>query len=242
MGTLYIVSIPIGNLEDITIRAIKILFSVDFIACEDTRKTSFLLHQLQKKFASLYGNDIKPTDKPILISYYDEVEFKKATEIVDLLTEGRNVALVTDSGTPLISDPGFKLVKECIKQDIKIISIPGPTSLISALTVSGLPPDKFLFLGFLPDKRERKLKLFKSILSSMRPHGYKYTVVFFEAPHRLKETLNDIKEVFGDIEIVITRELTKIHEEVLRGKISELEKGIDKIKGEIVLLFSTPPV
>ena len=238
MGTLYIVSTPIGNLEDITIRALKILFSVDFIACEDTRKTSFLLHQLQKKFASLYANDIKPTDKPILISYYDEVEFKKATEIVDLLTEGRNVALVTDSGTPLISDPGFKLVNECINRNIKVMSIPGPSSVLSALTISGLPTNQFIFLGYLPLKKSKRIKILTDLnLFFHKSLHLKPTVIIFESPHRLKECLNAIKEIFGDIEIVIVRELTKIHEEVWRGKISNCPVTL---KGEMVLLFNIP--
>lgn len=239
MGTLYIVSTPIGNLEDITIHAVKILFSVDFIACEDTRKTSFLLHELQKKFTSLlYGNDIKLTDKPILISYYDEVEFKKATEIADLLTEGRNVALVTDSGTPLISDPGFKLVSLCLNRNIKIMSIPGPSSVLSALTISGLPTNQFVFLGYLPPKKSKRIKILTDLnLFIYKSVHLKPTVIIFESPHRLKECLNAIKEIFGDIEIVIVRELTKIHEEIWRGKITDCPVTL---KGEMVLLFNIP--
>lgn len=228
MGTLYIVSTPIGNLEDITIRALKTLSSVDYIACEDTRRTGQLLKNLESK-------------KPKLISYYDEIEFKRVPEIINLLKEGRNVALASDSGTPLISDPGFKLVKECIKQGIKIVPIPGPSSIITALTVSGLPPDKFIFLGFLPDKSQKRINLLRSILSLMRPHGNKYTIIAFEASHRLKEALSDAKDVFGDIEIALARELTKVNEEAKRGRISQILEEVDKIKGEIVLLFNIPP-
>lgn len=239
MGILYVVSTPIGNLEDITIRAIKTLFTVDYIACEDTRITGQLLKLLKDKYSTIIR--IIELNNPKLISYYDEIEFKRVPEIINLLLDGKNVALVSDSGTPLISDPGFKLVRECIKQNIKIVSIPGPTSLISALTLSGLPVDKFLFLGFLPEKSQKRIKLFKSILSDMRPHGFKYTIIAFESSHSLKQSLDDIKKVFGDIEIVIARELTKIHEDVWRGKITAAADGVNKFKGELVLLFNTPP-
>lgn len=234
MGILYIIATPIGNLEDITIRAIKTLFIVDYIACEDTRVTSLLLSQLAQKYTSLlYSNVVKPK----LISYYDEIEFKRIPEIIGLLTEDKNIALVSDSGTPLISDPGFKLVRECIKRGIKIISVPGPSSVIAALTLSGLPPNDFRFIGYLPSKKTHRQKLLKDILSDMRPHGQLYTFIAFETSHRLKESLEDIKEIFEDKEIVICRELTKIHEEVWRGKISEASAHITSFKGELIILW-----
>ncbi len=211
MGTLYIVATPIGNLEDITLRAIKILSLVDYIACEDTRRTGQLLRHLK-------------IEKKNLISYYDEVEEVKTPEIVNLIEEGHDVALVSDAGTPLISDPGYKLVRECIRRDIKVVSIPGPSSVIEALIVSGLPINKFTFMGYIPAKKNRRREFLKEI---------KGTVVFFETANRLKESLEDIKNIFGDIEIVIARELTKIHEEVWRGKISEAIKR--EFRGEIVL-------
>ncbi len=253
MGTLYIVATPIGNLEDITIRAIKTLFSVDYIACEDTRVTSLLLDQISQKYTSiLYSNVVKPK----LISYYDEIEFKRVPEIIGLLENGKNIALVSDSGTPLVSDPGFKLVSECIKRNVKIVSIPGSSSIIAALTLSGLPTNQFLFLGYLPNKSTKRINLLEN-LKALRhlgsgperakrvewdsPDGggsrINPTIIFFEAPHRLKESLEDIKEVFGDIEIVICRELTKIHEEVWRGKISDALYQFSNSKGELVILL-----
>lgn len=243
MGTLYIVATPIGNLEDITIRAVKTLLSVDYIACEDTRKTGLLLQELQKKFTTiLYSNVVKAVDKPQLISYYDEIEFRRAPEIINLLIEDKNVALVSDSGTPLISDPGFKLVKECICQNIKIVPIPGPTSIITALTISGLPTNQFCFLGYPPDKQNQRIKLFSELLSCCRTSKQiNPTYIFFCSPHKIQQTLTDLKEVFGDIEIVIGRELTKIYEEVWRGKITAAADGVNKFKGELVLLFNTPP-
>lgn len=252
MGILYIVATPIGNLEDITIRAIKTLFNVDYIACEDTRVTSLLLTQLQQKYTSiLYSNVVKPK----LIPYYDEIEFKKAPEIIELLQNDKNVALVSDSGTPLISDPGFKLVQECIKRNIKTVSIPGSTSLITALTSAGLPTNQFLFLGYLPPKASKRVKLFETLKDLKHLGGGRLersgshdspdgggiritpTIIFFETPHRIKESLQDLKEVFGDIEIVICRELTKIHEEVWRGKISEAFSN--DFRGELVVLINT---
>lgn len=242
MGTLYIVSTPIGNLEDITIRAIKTLFTVDYIACEDTRRTGVLLGALQKHYEKLTGSDpetyrIRPYSTPRLISYYDEIEVTRAPEILDLLEKGKNVALVADAGTPLISDPGFKLVQACIKRVIKIVPIPGPSALITALTVSGLPPDKFLFLGYLPEKKSKRIKLLKDSSIDSRPRTLLYTIIIYESPHRLKSTLEDIKEEFGDIEIVIARELTKVHEEVWRGKITKALDHFKISKGELVILF-----
>lgn len=224
MGTLYIVATPIGNLEDITVRAVKTLAKVDYIACEDTRRTGQLLNNLEFR---VQNSEFK---KPKLISFYDEVEEIKTPEIINFLEEGNDVALVSDAGTPLISDPGYKLVRECIKRGIKIVSIPGPSSIISALVVSGLPINKFTFLGYIPVKRNKRIEFLKNI---------KGTVVLFETANRLNESLEDIKNIFGDIEIVIARELTKIHEEVWRGKISEALKR--EFKGEIVLLFSCFP-
>lgn len=240
MGILYIVATPIGNLEDITIRAIKILFSADYIACEDTRKTGQLLKNLKDKY-SMMIRIIEPKE-PHLISYYDEIEFKRVPEIIELLQNDKNVALVSDSGTPLISDPGFKLVRECIKRGIRVVPIPGATSLISALVTSGLPTNQFLFLGFLPSSQAKRKKSLINLFQCFESLEQKPTVVFFEAPHRLQETLTDLKEVFGDIEIVIARELTKIYEEVWRGIISDAQKTINILKGEVVLLINIPQV
>ena len=226
MGNLYIVATPIGNLQDITFRAIEILKKVDTIACEDTRKTSILLK-------SLNINDRH------LISYYEQVELKRIPEILNALRNGLNIALVSDAGTPTISDPGFKLVRECIQNGIKVESIPGPSSVISSLVSSGLPTDKFIFVGYPPKKEGHRKKFFESIFSSGKM--LKTTVIFLEAPHKLLRTLKEMKEVFGDINVVIARELTKIHEEIRREKISDSIDHFSKVspKGELVVLVDS---
>lgn len=230
MGRLYLVSTPIGNLEDITLRAKRILSEVDVIACEDTRKTGLLLARL---------NLVRGwTSKPKLLSYFEENETRRIPEIIHLLKEGGNVALVSNAGTPTISDPGFKLVRECISQGIQVEAIPGASSILTALVSSGLPTDKFLFLGYLPKKKNKRLNLLKNYTLDARP----YTLIFFESPHRLLKTLIDLKETFSDIEIVICRELTKIHEEIRREKISQAIAHFEKVKpkGEFTLVFNIP--
>ena len=250
MGNLYLIATPIGNLEDISIRAINTLLTVDYIACEDTRRTGQLLEAIKNKFTFMV--QFMKVNDPKFISFYDEIEEKRVPEIIALLAQDKNIALVSDSGTPLICDPGFKLVKECLKRGIKIISLPGPSSVITALTSSGLPTNNFLFMGYLPNKSSKRIKLFES-LKALRHLGggpdsignspdsggsrINPTIIFFESPHRLKESLQDLQEVFGDIDVVITRELTKLHEEIFRGKISETLIHFKEIKGEIVLLF-----
>lgn len=230
MGTLYIVATPIGNLQDIALRAIKTLQSVDAIACEDTRKTGILLSRILP---------ISNTpNKPRLISYYEQNELQRIPEIINALMNGLNIALVSDAGTPTISDPGFKLVRECIKERIRVESIPGPSSVISALVSSGLPTDKFLFMGYPPRKPGHRKKTFQSLTTVLR--SIKVTVIFFEAPHRITRTLEELREVFGDIDIVICRELTKIHEEIRREKISTsiVHFSNTNPKGEFVILFN----
>ena len=223
MAILYLVSTPIGNLEDITLRAKRILGEADIIACEDTRKTGMLLVKLN-------------IPRKRLLSYYEENELRRIPEIVRLLKEGKNVALVSNAGTPTISDPGFKLVRECLIQGIKVEAIPGPSAILTALVSSGLPTDKFLFLGYLPKKKNKRLNLLKNYTLDAKP----YTLIFFESPHRLIETLKDLQEIFGDIEIVLSRELTKIYEEIRREKISETIAYFEKTppKGEFTLLFN----
>ena len=226
MGILYIVATPIGNLQDITFRAIETLKKVDAIACEDTRKTGFLLKTFQ-------------IPNKMLLSYYEQNEAKRIPEIINALKNGLNIALVSDAGTPTISDPGFKLVRECIKMGIKVESIPGPSSLISALVSSGLPTDKFFFVGYPPAKPGHRKKLFENIASMIQI--IKATIILFEAPHKLIKTLEELKEVFGDIKIVVARELTKIHEEKRSEKISESLQHFKKInpKGEFVVLLNS---
>lgn len=226
MGNLYIVATPIGNLQDITLRAIDVLKKVDAIACEDTRKTGILLSKI-----------IPEASRAHLVSYYEQNEAQRIPEIINALKNGLNVALVSDAGTPTISDPGFKLVRECIKEGIKVESIPGASSVITALTSSGLPTDKFLFVGYPPKKPGHRETFFQKLTTL----PVKTTIIFFEGPHHLLRTLEELKKTFGDMDIVICRELTKIFEEIRREKISEsLEHfGRKEPKGEFVILLHT---
>ena len=219
-GILYIVSTPIGNLEDITLRALRILKEVDLIAALDTRRTLLLLRHF----------DIHTP----LTSYFEGNELKKREFILSRLNQGDRIALVSDSGTPGISDPGYRLIRLAIEHEIPVIPIPGPSAVITALSVSGLPTDAFLFKGFLPNKSKKRRDVLKQL------EEVKETLIFYEFPYSLTETLKDIFEVLGDREIALTRELTKIYEEVLRGKVSEIRNqiGEKKLKGEITLVVS----
>ncbi len=235
MGTLYLIPTPLGNIDDITIRAIKTLFSVDGIACEDTRKTGFLMRELRKRYP-----DLCPPEKyQRLISFYEENEFRRAPELLNALKNDLTVALVSDAGTPTVSDPGFKFVRECIQEGVNVVALPGATSVTLALTSSGLPTDKFLFLGYPPRKEGNRMKFFENAKKSQEDMSS--TMIFFEAPHRLVRTLEEFLKVFGDTHIVLARELTKIHEEVRREKISDAMTHFKKVepKGEFVLLINT---
>lgn len=249
MGTLYIVATPIGNLEDITFRAVKVLFSVDIIACEDTRRTGSLLDRLLDSHAELVSvsqtregipNQVRDDNiahKPFLMSYYEQNELQRIPEIINLLQQGQNIALVSDAGTPLLSDPGFKLVRECLKEKIKVVPVPGASAPLAALVASGLPTDKFLFAGYPPRKPGHRMTFFENIKQSLE--SVKSTVILFEAPHKVVKTLTEMQEVFGDIELVLARELTKVHEEVKSRKISDHLLSFKKKepRGEFVLLF-----
>jgi 16S rRNA (cytidine1402-2'-O)-methyltransferase len=217
-GTLYIVATPIGNLEDITQRALRVLKEADLIAAEDTRHT--------KKLLAHYGIATK------LDSYYDEVETKKAPLLVKELLNGKSIALVSDAGTPTLSDPGFRLVREAVLAGVSVIPVPGPSALLAVLSVSGLPMDRFVFEGFLPGKKRERRERLQSLRLEER------TLVFYEAPHRLRATLADMLELFGDRELVLGREVTKLYEEFLRGRISEAMAAIDRKepRGEITLV------
>jgi len=218
-GILYICGTPIGNLEDITLRVLKILKKVNLIAAEDTRHT--------KKLLNHYQINTKVT------SYYEYNKLKKAPYLVEILKNGQDIALVSDAGMPGISDPGYELVNLVLKNNIKIIPVPGVSALITALVISGLPTDKFVFEGFLPRKIKERKRYFKSIESEDR------TIIFYEAPHRLKKTLKDMLEILGDRKIVIARELTKKFEEIIRGRLSQVltEISTKEIKGEITLVI-----
>lgn len=230
MGTLFIVATPIGNLQDISIRALDILSKVDFIACEDTRVTFNLV---RKYFV---GREKEMHDK--LFSFYEKIENQKIESVLNLLKNDKNVALVSDAGTPTISDPGFKLVRESVSFGIKVVSIPGPTALISALVSSGLPTDKFVFLGFLPQKGGHRKRLLENIREAQK--NIESTVIFYESPHKIIKSLVDLNAVFGNIKITVAREMTKIHEQIEQ---KEVEKFIEqysksKVKGELTVLFS----
>lgn len=229
MGTLYIVSTPIGNMEDITIRAIKTLFSVDIIACEDTRRTGILLRQVKKYIDNLTATATRLS----MVRFDDHTENQKTPWLIEQLLQGKNVALISDAGTPLISDPGYRLVSECVKRGINVISIPGPTAAIAALSVSGLPTNHFMFLGYPPEKQSHRLQTFSSLPKNT-------TIIFYCAPHKFHQTLGDMQTVQGDIPIVICRELTKFHEEIWRGKISEALNHFSVSQGEFALLLQRP--
>lgn len=225
MGKMYVVSTPVGNLEDITLRALRILAEVDFIACEDTKKTGMLLKNL------------KIERKAKFISYYEENESRRIPEIMNFLKEGKNVALVCNAGTPIISDPGFKLIRECIKTGIEVAPIPGASAVLVALVCSGLPTDKFLFLGYLPKKIGKRKKMLNNLATVL--HNIVATVIIYESPYRILKTLDDLKDIFGEIEIVICRELTKVYEEKIRGRVSDVIRHFEKRKpkGEMTVVF-----
>lgn len=218
-GTLYIVSTPIGNLEDITLRALRILKSVDVIAAEDTRHSLKLLN---------YYNISKP-----MISYWKEKEKIRSDELIERLKRGESIALITDSGTPGISDPGAIIIKRAIEEGFQPIAIPGPSAFIAALSISGLPTDEFVFIGFLPSKSKQRQDYLKNLYLEPK------TLIFYEAPHRILETLNDIRNIFGDRKCVVAKEITKIHEDILRGRISQIIEDIkkSKIAGEYVIII-----
>ena len=220
-GTLYLVATPIGNLEDITQRALRVLGEVDVVACEDTRHTRKLLNH--------FGIKTKT------ISYHEHNERARAEEICKLLVSGKNVALVSDAGTPLINDPGFRVANAAIELNLPVVPIPGPTALVSALVASGLPSDQFFFAGFLPARagaRRAKLDELSAIPA---------TLVFYEAPHRITATLADALDVLGNRPAAVARELTKLHEEIARGSLRELAQRLgtsSPVRGEMVLLIS----
>lgn len=219
-GTIYLVATPIGNLEDITLRALRILKECDLIACEDTRHTRKLLNH--------YG-----IDKP-LVSYHEHNEAQRATELVRRVLAGESVAIVSDAGMPAISDPGYRVVREAIASEVRVVPIPGAVAVEAALAVSGLPTDAFRFGGFLPAKTAKRRKALEAL------SGDDATLIFYEAPHRILETLEDVIAVLGDRPVVVARELTKLHEEFLRGPASQVLdalRGRTKVQGEITLLI-----
>ena len=218
-GCLYLVGTPIGNLEDMTLRGLRILKEVDQIACEDTRHTSKLLNHYQ-------------INKP-LVSYHEHNEMTRAPELVVALEQGARIALVSDAGMPLVSDPGHRLVAMCLRHHIQVVPIPGPSALLAALSASGLPNEEFLFVGFLPSRGGERLRALERLRIENR------TLIFYEAPHRVEECIADAREILGDRPACLAREVTKLHEEFRRGKLSHLSASLEArpARGEITLLI-----
>lgn len=219
-GILYVVATPIGNLEDITLRALRVLKQVDLIAAEDTRRT--------KKLLAHYGITTR------LTSYYDQIEARKAPTLIAALQAGQSIALVSDAGTPGVADPGYRLVRGAIAAGIPVVPVPGPSALVALLSIGGLPTDRFVFEGFLPAKKSQREKALQRLRQEER------TLVFFEAPHRLLAMLSDLERICGDRQVVVGRELTKMFEEVVRGTVSEVRARLrgHPIKGEVALLVA----
>lgn len=236
MGTLYIVATPIGNLDDITIRAIKILLTVDIIASEDTRRTGSLLKHVRTHYGHLTETDASSEDT--FVRYDNQKEARVAPRLIDELERGKSVALVSDSGTPLIADPGFSLVTAAIKRNIQVVPIPGPNAAVTALSASGLPVNHCLFVGFLPEKKSKRHRLLEE-LRHIRTNGnlIRPTIIAYCAPHKLTNTLEDIYAVFGNVDLAIAREMTKIHEEFWKGTVLHGIHHFKDPKGEFTILF-----
>jgi 16S rRNA (cytidine1402-2'-O)-methyltransferase len=221
LGILYVVATPIGNLEDITLRALRILQEADYIACEDTRHTRKLLTHFEISSK--------------LISYYKGKEASKSAEIIEYLLAGANVALVSDAGVPCISDPGYILVQKAAEMGVRVCPVPGPSALTSAISIVGLPSEKFLFTGFLPSKKNERIKHLRNLA------GESALLVFYESPHRLLKSLTDCLEVLGNRPAAVCKELTKIYEDCQRGTLGDLVayfKEITKVRGEYVVLIT----
>lgn len=220
-GTLYIVGTPLGNLEDLSPRAARILGEADIVACEDTRRTGRLLEHLGLK-------------KP-LVSYHEHNEADRARDLVERIAAGDTVALASDAGMPLVSDPGYRLVRAAIDAGLPVVPVPGPDAATTALVVSGLPADAYRFVGFLPSKATQRRKALEALAKDPA------TLVFYEAPHRIRKTLGDALDVLGDRPVALARELTKMHEEILRGSLSEILReveGRENLRGEMVLVVA----
>jgi 16S rRNA (cytidine1402-2'-O)-methyltransferase len=219
-GTLYLVATPIGNLEDVTRRALRVLAEADVVACEDTRRTRSLLEHFGIRART--------------VSYHEHNERERAEELARMIEEGADVALVSDAGTPGINDPGFRLVRACVERDLRVVPVPGPSAFVAALTASGLPTDEFYFGGFLPSRTHAR----RERLATVR--ALRATLVFYETPHRIAQALADAREVLGEREAAVARELTKIHEEIARGRLGELAARFSiegSARGEMVIVI-----
>lgn len=219
-GALYLVATPIGNLEDVTLRALRVLAEADIVACEDTRRTRALLEH--------FGIRAKT------VSYHEHNERERAEELASMIEQGASVAVVSDAGTPGINDPGYRIVRACVERGIKVIPLPGPSAFVAALTASGLPTDEFYFGGFLPARTHAR----RQKLSEVRQ--LRATLVFYETPHRIAHALADAREILGEREAAVARELTKIHEEIVRGRLGELVARFSNesaARGEMVVVI-----
>lgn len=223
-GTLYLVATPIGNLEDISFRALRVLKQVALIACEDTRQTRKLLHHYAIRTP--------------LVSYHEHNEAERAPELVAKLLAGTSIALLSDAGTPLVSDPGYRLVERAVSAGVPVVPVPGPSAVLAALTASGLPTDQFYFAGFLPAGAGQR----RNVLESLR--DVDATLIFYEAPHRILKTLADLEEILGNRPLVVAREITKIHEEFLRGTPASIRAELESrasIRGEFTVVVGRAP-
>ncbi|MFO8086068.1 MAG: 16S rRNA (cytidine(1402)-2'-O)-methyltransferase [Desulfobacterales bacterium] len=223
-GKLFVVATPIGNMEDITLRALRLLVEVDLIAAEDTRHTGKLLkyHKISTK----------------LVSCHEHNEEKRSEELIAKMKSGHNIALVSNAGTPAVSDPGYRLIQKSVSENIEVVPVPGASSVIAALSVSGLPTDSFVFIGFAPRKRGKRRSFLADLENEIR------TIIFFESPHRLLNLVEDLLLTLGDRRAVLAREITKLHEEFIRGNLSQLKRQIEskgELKGECTLLIEGRP-
>jgi len=233
MGTLFIVSTPIGNLEDITIRALRVLSSCTDIICEDTRRAGSLIQELSKRYPDYFNHAAEKR----YIRYDNQTENTVTPEIMELLKAGSDIALISDAGTPLIADPGYRIVHETVKRDIPVQIIPGPTAFVAAVTRSGLPANQIFFLGFLPEQVGKRKTILQSLGIVSESKEIRPTFVCYVAPHKLHQTLSDMKEIYGDIEVCIARELTKVHEEYWYGTMNDALSHFTNPRGEFVLMW-----
>jgi len=218
-GTLYLVATPIGNLQDVSLRALETLKTVDVIACEDTRHTQKLLNHFSIKNR--------------LVSYHEHNETQRAAELAEMLAEGKSIAVVSDAGTPAVCDPSFRIVEKAVEMGARVVPIPGAVAFVNALIVSGLPTDSVFFGGFLPSKKNERIRRFEEV------REIPATLVFYETPHRIEKSLADALEILGNRKAALARELTKLHEEIIRGDLAEIFSKVtgNLLKGELVLLF-----
>ena len=233
MGTLTLVATPIGNIDDISIRAIRVLFSASRVLCEDTRNTGFLLSEVEKRYGAALS--LKRNENQKLIRFDIVNEMSEMPQVIEDLKHDISYVLVSDAGTPLINDPGYLLVQACIKRSIPVTCIPGPVAAVAALSLSGLPSQQFMYLGYFPEKAAHQVKLLQSLVTistSIQP-----TYIAYVSPHKMQTNLVSMLSVFGDIPIVFARELTKMYEEVWRGTVKQAMEVFAEPKGEFVMLF-----